>query len=300
MEIIVEIGTLEQQELIRGELSFIEDIVEQSETSLDLLQVIVAQDFAATVNQLQGSTDYEDVRGVGESNIVVQAKIVHTDNGSHIVISPVLYTQGQDNSTRLFTIVHELMHAFNKQRFPDISETPFIEQTYLGNLYTLFDEYVANRLAYQVVDRVFPEKSGSWEDFMQMTVDGYKSILTDQVYVDFIRKEIKAFRVHEYTEVWPFLQAIKPCFDQVGISTVHLYSLIHHYPCRLDKEEMQGSIFVNEKAVTLMEYYKAKYEEGAEDLSDGLPLIVEYLTNFGFRFEDTGILNGGYCHILDI
>ena len=47
-----------------------------------------------------------------------------------------------------------------------------------------------------------------------------------------------------------------------------------------------------------MDFFKIKHQEQIYDIQDDLDLIIDFMTNFGMKFEDTP--EGTYCHVLDI
>jgi len=128
LDINIEIGTPEQQELIRQEMELFKKVVEQTDPPLYISKVIVPIDFDAKVNKLQGTTTYESVRGV-----MAVAKIVNLGDSIAVVISPHLYTENHDSQTRLFIYTHEIFHVANKRKFPTISVSSDSLKFYLNN-----------------------------------------------------------------------------------------------------------------------------------------------------------------------
>jgi hypothetical protein len=95
MDIIVEIGTDEQKQLIENELSIFKQISAISDPPTTITKVIVAKDFDETVNKLQNSDRYQSTR----RNHVALAKNVITQDGLCLVFSPAIFTEEQDNFT---------------------------------------------------------------------------------------------------------------------------------------------------------------------------------------------------------
>ena len=62
--------------------------------------------------------------------------------------------------------------------------------------------------------------------------------------------------------------------------------------------ELQESTYVNIKTQNLIKYLQLKYENRDYNLNDGLNIATQYLSNFGFLFEERD--TGPFCHILDI
>lgn len=296
MEIIIEIGTDEQKQLIQQELAFLDEVIENSDPPVNLHQVIVASDFQLTINELEDIDTYKASRGEGSMVINAMARVAKLKDGFAIVLSPLLYSESQDTQTRLFTVFHEFHHVINKRDFPPIPSESYVKAQYLHNLYSLYDEYSSDRFAYGLLDKVFDSKSHFWDSFVRSETDGFIGLITDPKYYDGIRNEIQAFRLHANVEL--FLNKTRRYFDEVAISLAHIWALSHHYPDRVAKTSLLRSPFVNDRTIALMEYLKCKSELKSNDLFDGMDLIVQFMTNFGVRFEHRDY--GGYCHVLDI
>lgn len=297
MEIIIEIGTPEQKKQIRNELEIFPKIGNRLKKPLTLNKIIVPKDFAQKVNELSGSTSYKSKREIGDSLVVPQAKIVEQYGGINVVLSPQLYTGNHDASTRYFVIVHELTHVINKKIFPELPHQDFSTFNYLQFLYWLFDEYTADCSAYKVIDKTFPEVSNRWKTSLESSMEGYEFILLDEKNIEFIRNEIAKFRMFEI-DVNQFTDNIKQMCNDLAVATIHAYSQIHNYPSKYSEEKIVNSIFVNRKTLNLIDYIRHKYNLDEFDLDDGLQLVSDYMTNFGFRFEQRS--TGPYCHVLDI
>lgn len=291
LDIIIEIGTPVQRAQIQRELVIFTEVVKRSDPPLNISKVVIPFDFDAKVNELQGTTTYKSVRGV-----MGVAKILDLDNSIAVVLSPHLYTENQDTQTRVFIFLHEITHVSNRRKFPAVSSDSYSQQTYLGNIYVLFDEYVSDRLAFKIIDGLFPEKTHHWKTFVQNYAEGFTSLVNDAHYYSTIKSEIESFRMHGY--VMLFLKNSCPMFDDVVLSIVHAFSLADHDPCAIQLTDLMQSPFVNEKTLVLMRFFKDKYQEGVFDVHDGINLITDFMTNFGMKFEDTP--QGRYCHVLDI
>lgn len=296
MELILEIGSDEQKELIRQEIAPLLDGVGKLNPPLNLRQVVFAVDFDGKVNELQGTTDYRSIRGV-----TAIAKIVELDleDGISIaiVLSPLLFTDEQDTQTRYFIYMHEITHVLNKRKFRKETNESYFVQTYLGNMISYYDEYVADRAAYDFIGQVFKEKTPRAKAMIDNTLKGLADIVFDPKYYEIISREVMRFRLYR-TDVSGFLEAVKRSFDEVSLCTVHLYALLDTYPDLATQVDLSRSKFINEKAVKLMRFLKAKYEQHDHDLRDGIGLVVTYMENFGMRFEDRS--EGLYCHVVDI
>lgn len=292
LEITVEIGTAEQQTQIQEELAFFQSLATAPNSPLNKIsKVIVPSDFDAAVNTLQGTTTYASVR-----DVLAVAKIVNIGEAIAIVLSPNLYTASHDNQTRCFFYLHELFHVSNKHKFPSVANTSPSDTIYLTNLYSLFDEYVADRLAYEVIDSMFQSKSSHWQGLIQYLSDGYASLINDAKYHDSIKTNAGRFRTHNNVDL--FLTHTRPLFDSVAICIAHAFSLADHNSVAMQVSELKRSPFVNEKTLALVSFFRTKYEESSFDVHGGIDLVRDFMTNFGFEFEDTR--QGLYCHVLDI
>jgi len=294
LEIIVEIGTKEQKRLIESELRVIEIIAGYFEPSTPIKQLIVPNDFDDKVNEIQGTDYYQSSRG----HIAV-AKNVITNDGIYLVFSRLLYTAEQYNITRLQFYIHEVVHAYNKIRFPSLETKSPSEYRYFLNLYTLFDDYDANRKSFQIVESLFPKVLHQYKVNNKKYLDSYvKSLVEDSKYFREISYEILKFRLY-HKDINQFLNDIDPYFDEISKSIIYTYSYIDHCP-ELKKLEtlIMKSKFINTKTIALIEFYRKKFESNDPNLFDGYELIKGFMENFGMRFEDTP--HGLYCHVLNI
>lgn len=292
MEIIVEIGTQEDQELIRAELDLISLVTSQTNNIINISKVIVPSDFDAKVNELQRTLDYRSHRGV-----VVLAKNVNLEDGDAIVMSPLLYTSGYfDAQVRLFILLHEMVHTLNKNSFPKSSCISGSEGIYIRNLYTLYDEYVADRLALTILDNALSIKTTNWNKYISDYSLDISLMINDPKYYENIKTEIDIFR--HTADVAHFLKNIDENFHNVAICIAHLFAISHHYSYVSPSETLSQSHFVNEKTTAIMNFFNGKHQERAYDVNDGFDLMVEFMTNFGMKFKD--LPEGIYCEVLDI
>ncbi|MDD5431651.1 MAG: hypothetical protein PHO70_01515 [Candidatus Omnitrophica bacterium] len=294
MEIIVEIGTAEQKELIKQELEIIKTVCSNLTPPTQVICIIVPENFDNKVNEIQNTIHYKSTR----ENHRAVAKTIITVRGIYLVFSGLLYTETYDNLKRLQFYLHELIHAINKQRFPALEKNVHSVKTYLLNLYILFDEYYANRKSFEIVDNLFPQtstkhKHGNRTELKLLI----KPLIADSKHYDKIKLEIGKFRVHG--QINQFLNNTECNFDEVSKAIVHSYSYIDHYPkFKRFERFLLKSRFVNNKTLNLLNYYRKKFNENNTDLSDGVNLMICFMENFGIRFEDT--TQGIYCHVIDI
>lgn len=297
IKIIVGIGTDEQKEQIREELSLFNDILQGLDLHIKISKLVVASDFDKTVNQFQKTTDYRSVRGLCSSFIIAIGKIINIDDGVVIVISSLLFTEKHDSQTRYYIYFHEMTHTINKQRFPSLSnESPTIS-TYTQNIYDLFDEYYCDRFSYMLTEKCFQVPSKLWQNFIENESGGFTSLIVDPKYYDHLKHEIILFR-HYKTNVDEFLENIKPIYKTLAFTITHTYALNDQYPDLINTEKLEESPFINKKTSELMKYFKTKYEQNVFDLNDGTHLILNFTTNFGVKLDDTA--QGLYCHVLDV
>jgi hypothetical protein len=300
LDIIVEIGTDEQKKIIENELFILIAISEILDPPAPIKSIIVANDFDRTVNDLQQTQNYCSSRG---EHLAV-AKNVYTKDGIHLVFSAFLFTNEQDNITRFNIYLHEFLHAYNSLRFPSLITESKTEYQYLTNLYILYDEYDVDRKSLQIVDRFLEFnkiKNTKYDQLHRLStrkhIKGFIKIINNEKYYNNICFQISSFRFHR--NVIKFLDAINPLFDEISKSIIHTYSYIDFFP-KLYRifPLINKSKFVNDKTITLTEYFRKKFDDNEPDLLDGIELIKRFMENFGMRFEDTK--NGLYCHVLDI
>lgn len=292
MDLIIEIGTSEQKKLISKEFSVLSIICAEIEPPLNIKKVIVPADFDSKVNEIQKTASYRSVR---KEQLAV-AKHLYIDGKSIIVISPELYTEPFDSQIRCFYYSHELMHAHNKRRFPELLKDSEIPSYYFLNLYYLFDEYFADRKAYAITDALFRNKSQRYSNHITACINGFiNTLLGDSEHLSFIRDEIASFRKHGDVDF--FLSRIGESFNTISMAIVHTHAQLHH-GTDSNKKYLTKSKFLNNKALILINFLKSKYEENSIDLFNGLKLIEDFLTNFGIKFEC--VPEGIYCHVEDI
>lgn len=297
MDIIIEIGTEEQKELISKELSIIKKISRDFNPPPPITQIIVPEDFERKVNDILGVEHYKSQRG---GHLVI-AKNVPTEDGIILLFSKEskeLYTELHDNQTRLQTYIHEFIHAFNKLRFPKISENPTAANIYFGIIYTLFDEYDANRKSFKITEKVYPQLSHRYKSIHALCLKRFvKIICDDSLHLKKLRKEIVKFKSHNNVDL--FLERTKDLVDEVSKSIIYIYSYLDcNYKLKKNKALLEKSYFINDKTIALIDFFRLKYEKEDNNLFDGRKIIEDFMTNFGFRFEDTP--KGIYFHILNI
>jgi hypothetical protein len=279
LEIIVEVGTDEQKDLIKSEISSIYGSLAENELAIKLHQIIVPLNFDNTVRELSGDKSYTAFRGH-----VALAKTIDVSQGASIVYSPLLYNEQFDYQVRTIWYMHELFHVINKSRFPAIKTISLSRKTYIDNMNVFFDEYYVHRISFEIADEIANPKTYFLKKFIGSTFAGHvKSLLKYDYYLK-LKEQIFLFRFNG--NVRKFLDHVNPYFDEASKDIVYAYSFIDHFP-KLKRIEpaLINSKMVNNKTVALIEFYREKYEMNNFNLEDGLEIIEDYMTNFGIRFR---------------
>jgi len=293
LEILVEIGTSEQQRSINGEFKIIGKISNSLNPAL-IEKIIVPCDFRKTVNQIQNISSFKSDRGQ-KQNVI--AKTIELNDSCVLIFSPILYTEGWDNQTRMSIYLHETMHAINYRTFPkSIAKSPSYNRLF-ANLYTLYDEYYVNRRSFEIIDCGYPNKSKIFDDFIRGNFKSFLQSLNDNRYYEKIKSEINLFRIHRNKDL--FLKEVSDIFDAAAKTIVYIYSYIDHFDFAKSQENLiNKSNFINKKTKYLINFYRSKYLKDEFDLISGVDLMEDFLTNFGMKFEDRKV--GEHCYVLDI
>jgi hypothetical protein len=166
-------------------------------------------------------------------------------------------------------------------------------------MYIIFGEYCADRKAYKIIDALFPEQSAIYQLFVAEMLDGHVATLANDVeFYNIIRQEVMSFRAHG--DVHRFIENIGKPYHEVAMAMAHAYAGLDHFSSFTEVEQkLRASRFHDEKTVQLMAFIRAKYTGNDMNLLDGIPLMEDFMTIFGIRFE---VLPSGelYCHVLDI
>jgi len=295
MNIIIEIGDKENQKKIRDEITLFLQIADYLEPPIKLDQVYIPSDLEKTVNNLNSSTSFKTKRGVDNGSVQVLGKIVDSKLGTTILIAPDLYHPNFDTKIRCFIFCHELIHLHNRNLFPDIHSDSFTRNSYLGNMYGLFDEYIADRTSFKITESLFPD-SQSWNKFNRNSFEYYLAPVTNIDIYKRIKREISEFRYHANINL--FWKNVNNDIDIITKCTTHAFARFHHYPENYSDFSFQESRFLNKDTFSMMDFLKESYEEGNYDIRNGIEIISQYLTNFGVKFEDKS--EGGYIWVLDI
>jgi hypothetical protein len=294
LEILLEIGNNKQQKIITNELKVIERLLNIFEPPLNLEKIIVPCDFIKTVNQIQNITLFNSDRGQEQ---IVMAKTIELNNSCILIFSPIIYTKEWDNQMRMSLYLHELIHAINYRRIPKPITKSLSYNRLFSNLFILYDEYYANRKSFEIINRVYPNKSKIFDDFIQGNFKSFLQSLIDNKYYEKIQSEINLFRIHKNIDL--FLKEVPDIFDAAAKAIVYVYSYIDYFVFAKSQENLiDKSNFINKKTKCLIDFYRLKYLKDEFDLISGVDLMQDFLTNFGMRFEDKEV--GECCYVLDI
>jgi len=294
LEFTIEIGTAEQKNLIICDIQPIFEAISRTEPELIIERVVVPMDFDQTVNSLSHSSTYQSVRIVGDWCVAAEAKVIETEAGWTVVLSPRLFSDQHDFKTRCFVYVHELEHLIIRQRLAAIAGLPQSDACYMQGLQTLLDEYMADRLAYTVVEEHYPERSNLWESMLQDQAKYLLGLLLD----DSIHRKIKESRlsVESHKDVTRFLDEVQPVYDAIIAVLAHLFALHDQHPELVQQSQIELSPFVHQSTLSLVDYIRAKHMDKDYDLSNGLEIFKEFLSDcFGFELKDSG--QGLICHV---
>lgn len=297
MEIFVDIGTPKQQKLIRNELKIFETLQKEIPGFNSLKKLFISADFDKKVNELEGTRSYVSQR----DTLHAMAKHIKLDEGYAIVVNPIMYTDGFDSHMRYLMLLHEMFHIILNIDVMGDKSMSGANATYRPNLGILFDDYCANRASMEFHVKLFPVPSYRFKKFLIRSFNDFiKSLIDDLVYYEPLVREINDFRVHANTEL--FLANIQRPFDGCSKSIIYAFTYMdacNHFK-KKENQLVSNSRFVNNQTLSLVNYFRKKYETKEYNLEDqiGLNLIIEFMTNFGFELENTKM--GLYLHVIDI
>lgn len=294
MDFRIEVGTDEQRKLIRIEMSVLQHVAEDLGILGTITEVIVPRCFEKTIQELAQDTSFAENRGYHQ----VMAKIVEIGNGTAIVIAPWLFTEGFDTQIRIGVYVHEIAHVWNRQRFPNRQgETP-AEAYYGENLYTLFDEYAAERFSLETCARFFDEPTGLCQEHRESLFWSFLDDLDDQTSYNVLFNAAGAVRLG-LMDVGHYQETLQPVFDRSSKALIYAASYIDSTTTFGDhRDDLRAKRLVGDAALRLVEYFRHKYEAADYDLCDGLSTMKEYIASLGFVIED--VAEGLYCRIVGV
>lgn len=294
MDFHIEVGTDEQRKLIRSEMSVLQHVAEDLGVLGAITEVIVPRCFEKTIRELAQDTRFAENRGYHH----VMAKIVEMENGTAIVIAPWLFTKDFDTQIRIGIYVHEIAHVWNRQRFPNRQgETP-AEAFYSKNLYTLFDEYAAERFSLETCARFFDEPTQLCQEHRESVFRSFLEDLDDQTTYEELLNAAGAVRLG-LMDVGQYQETLQPLFDRSSKALIYAAAYIDSTTLSKDhRDDLHSKRLVGDAALRLVEYSHHKYEATDYDLCDGLSTMKEYIASLGFVMED--VAEGLYCRIVGV
>jgi len=294
VEIIVEVGTEEQQNLIKEELSLVEVVIEKYSCTDKLLKIIVPQDFDAKINEIKETTSYKSSREIQYAI----AKTLSTNNGRILVISPHIYTIDYDSQTRALTYIHETLHIINEDGLPEISSVKHSERQFFYNLLIMFDEYYVNRKSIELCNNIFPSKSRMYKKHIISELKGHLKALKNNFLYNKIKEEIAKFRIHRNIKL--FSNDSNDYYDQVIKAIAYAFAYIDADPkFRRAEQYICNTPFVNSNTLSLIEMFRSLYvADNFENLSRAIPTMIIFYEHLGIKTEDA--IGGYYVQILDI
>lgn len=295
MEIIIDCESpLIGLDVVRNELNILKDIAEEHQLKVD--KFVLTAKISQNVNEFYGVGSYQETRNVGKDNITVLAKYCTNEEERVLFLSSSIF-EHQDASVRLFILLHELMHLYNGKRIIDPPVPKIPGDFRLSMLYHLFDEYSADRFAFNCIDLIFPEKSYYWEAYNLSILKGFGDILLDPSNSLYLKEKINMFRNRKIS-VDEYLEQTRQRISDLSITTVHLYASLHNNSNQSMSLNLEDSRFVNQRSDTLVNYLRTKFESSDTDIGDGFEIITAYLTNFGILLQERE--SSLYCYVVDI
>lgn len=295
MEIIIDCESpLVGFDVVKNELNILKEIAEEHQLKVD--KFVLTAEISQKVNDFYGVGSYQGTRNAGKDNITVLAKYCTNEEESVLFLSPSIF-EHQDASVRLFILFHELMHLYNAKRLNNPPVPKFPGDFRLSMLYHLFDEYSADRFAFYCIDLLFPQKSNYWSAYNLSILKGFGDILLDASNPFYFKEKIDMFRNRKIS-VNEYLEQTRQLVTDLSITAVHLYASLHFNPNQSMSLNPEDSRFLNQRTDALMNYLCTKFESSGTDLSDGLEIITEYLTNFGILLQERE--SSLYCYVVDI
>lgn len=293
MKMIVEIGTEEQKEQIRSELSIIKDLSDQIDIPIKIIELIVPIDFDNKINELLGINSYKAIR----KSQAALAKVIQSEHGVILVFSPILFTNDFDYDIRLLFYIHEYFHVINKFNLPILESITKSNDIYLKIIYENYDEYYAIRKSMDTINTL-KEKSFMLKKYIQVTFKRFIDIILDEQFYYELCAKIIYFRSH--ADIDKFFQEIRPYINETLKTIVNIFAYMDSNNKLKNIEPLlYKTRFINENTFNLMNCFRKKYLDGKYDLSDGIILAEKSMINFGIKFEDTEE-EGIYCHVLNI
>lgn len=300
MQLHVTIGNEAQQQQIRNELGILGEAARHFRLGHPLTEIWVPEDFDATVNTLQQTTDYSSRPGFEPMGKAIVSK----EGTTAMVFHPKLFSSQFDAHIRYSIYWQEFCLLVNRSRFPVLTRHKLDRfANYFVNLYQLFDHYDAARKSFEFRDALVSQAleedlSAAAVQDIEQTLEGYLNIIRNRSeYYDWIRFQITEYREHK--EVQQFLTMVKGKITQLSFAIVYAYAIMDHYTHLQEwTERIQDAPMLNNNTLVFLEYLRLKYQKNAADLSDGIDVMEAFWANFGIRFVDGE--RSMECEVLDI
>lgn len=299
MEVVIEIGTEEQKELIEKELRIVEIVADELFSYGDFNGVIITDRFDAVVNDLQGTTGYTGFR-----KQVAIAKAVSGDKGNYIVVSPIPFSESFDSQCRMLLYLHELFHLIQNYQFPQLLVRGNSYEVYFNNLYILFSEYEAHRTSLSVMqslfekEGIFGSRSKQYRRHIARTFQlHFNSLVKCKENLCCLKETTDVFRIDGNFPEW--FAKTSDIFDEMSKDLIYAVSFAD------SSEKLQKALPLVEQTWIykngggdLIDYFRKKYENYSLDLLDGIKIMHQYMRKFGYFLKDT--TDGIYCRVVDI
>lgn len=284
--ITVEVGTPEEQQIISNELMIIGSLAERFDPPLQLAEIVVPNDFDAAVNRMQGTSDYSSERAQ-----LVIAKTIPTATGVSFVFSPFIYTELFDFNIRLLTFTHELLHASNHTISPQPTFHPQSKNVLAANLYILVDEYLANVISLESTAECLQGDTQKYNEHINAFFKGHRdAVVNSRTRLDDLNNIITSLREHD--DRMSFLVAWRDIFDELAKSLVYAVAYVDSSESfHVYEEEILRSPLATKSAVTLMQYIRQVGSLKNLDYEGTLPLIHDFIADFGISFDYTSGLS---------
>lgn len=287
MQITVETGTPEQKQEIINELGILGEAARHYTMAFHIKDVIVPQDFDATVNALQGTTDYASTPGMAPTS-----RAIFTPKGYVLLFHPSIYSTAYDNHVRFAIYWHEFSLLVNRGLFPVLTRHKLDRfANYFVNLYQLYDQYSAARKSFEFRDAIVREAlkeelSDLARTDLERSLMGSLAIIRNKPeYYDWIRFQIMEYK--EHGKINEFLAQVRGKIAQFSYSIIFAYATMDHYEYLRDRESLIAEApMLNNNTRAFLEYFRFKYQTDAVDLTDGIDLMEAFWASFGIRFVD--------------
>lgn len=293
MEIIIEIGTDEQKEKIKGELLEIQRILKFEKLENLIKKIIIPKNFDKTIKDISQEKEYKSFRK--ELDQYAMGKLVWENGSAILVFQNLIFTENFDTQVRYVLYFHEVYHAISHYLMPIKNYTDLRTKELIQRMNILFDEYFANRHALAISNKAFESKTDRFKKFIDQSRCFANSFMKGKLFYKKIRKGIIKFKCH-LIPISELINTISPLIESVSLDLVYFMSYYDNFDY-LSKyfNKLKRSKFYNKRTEKLIQYFREKYKKNDLNLIDGAEIMENYLLNFGIRFENQS--EGLYCHV---